>query len=202
MPQSITSQILARIYGRGRGWAFSPKDFSEFSRPEDALRELAKAGTIRRAIRGIYDYPRYSDLLKKPLSPDIHQVAKALARKFGWNIVPDSASAMNLIGLSTQVPSQYVYLSDGPKRTYKIGKTELAFRHIAPKEIKFKHEESGIIVHALKGLGEARIDNNTIKQIRDWLPADMRPKVRSDAARVTEWVLHAIQRITQESANG
>ena len=202
MSQSIEKQVVAKIYGHGRGWAFSPKDFGDLIRPEDALRGLVESGTIRRVIRGIYDYPRYSELLQQPMSPDIHHVALALARKFGWDIVPDGASALNLIGVSTQVPGQYVYLTDGPKRSYRIGNTELQFKHAALKDMKFRHDESGIIVHALKTLGEARLTNEVIQQIRNWLPVEKRSKVRQETSRVTGWVNHAIQRVTEEIVDG
>jgi len=68
-----------------------------------ALSGLAKKGVIRRVIRGIYDYPRYSELLKQEMAPDIHKVAQALARKFGWRIQPGSAAAANIVGQSTRL---------------------------------------------------------------------------------------------------
>src|SRR5215472_12543125 len=66
-------------------------------------------GVIRRIIRGIYDYTRHSRALGGPTSPNIDQIAHALARKFGWRIQPDGAAAQNLLGLSTQVPARAVY---------------------------------------------------------------------------------------------
>lgn len=198
MTQSIANQALARIYGHGRGWAFSPTDFRDVGRVDMALHRLVEAGTIRRVIRGIYDYPRFSELLRQPMAPDVHRVAQALARKFGWRIQPDGAAAMNLLGLSTQVPSQYVYQSDGPDRSYQVGKASLLFKHTALKEIGFKHEESGLIVQALKTLGEERTNTDVIKTIRDWLPAAKRAKVLKDTQRVTEWVYAAIKSICQE----
>ena len=104
MTQAIKNKALNRIYGHGRGWAFSSKDFHDLGRVDMALTRHMEAGTIRRVIRGIYDYPRFSELLNQQLAPDIHQVAQALARKFGWRIQPDGTAAMNLIGISTQVP--------------------------------------------------------------------------------------------------
>src|SRR5690349_2550530 len=130
MGQTVEQQILARVYGHGRGWAFSPKDFLHLGSRKAvdvALIRLTNAGTIRRVIRGIYDYPRFSAFLDQQLGPDIHQVSLALARKFGWSTQAGSAAALNLIGLSTQVPSQYVYYSNGPDRKYIIGNTALQF---------------------------------------------------------------------------
>ena len=109
MKQAIEPIILSRIYGNGRGWVFSQADFADLGpRPtiDSALHRRESEGVIRRVMRGIYDYPRHSRALHGPVSPDIDQVAHALARKFGWRIQPDGATAQNLLGLSTQVPAR------------------------------------------------------------------------------------------------
>ncbi len=49
--QAIEQKILSRIYGRGRGWAFTKIDFvADFGEVNihQALSTLARAGTIRR----------------------------------------------------------------------------------------------------------------------------------------------------------
>lgn len=162
------------------------------------LLRLLESGTIRRVLRGIYDYPRTSELLGQQMGPDMHQVAQALARKFAWRIHPDGTAAMNLLGLSTQVPSQYVFLSDGPTRSYCAGKTSLNFRHVGGKEIGFQLPESSIIVHAIRQLGREHIDLKTIERIRNWLPASKRAKVAKDTARATGWIYEIIRQICQE----
>lgn len=126
MSQATEKTILRRVYGKGRGWAFSQNDLADFgsrSALDVALHRLCTQGTIRRVLRGIYDYPRHSALLGEPLSPDIDQVAHALARKFGWRILPNGPSALNLMGLSTQVPAQYGGVSPNPRkfRQLKLG---------------------------------------------------------------------------------
>jgi hypothetical protein len=115
--QAIEQKILSRVYWRGIGWAFTKinfvADFGEVN-IHQSLSTLARAGTIRRVCHGVYDYPRFSELLGQALSPDVEQVAQALARKFNWRIQPSGDAALNLLGLSTQVPARWVYLSDGP----------------------------------------------------------------------------------------
>ena len=115
--QSVDDKIVSRIYGRKRGWSFSKNDFLDLA-GDDAIRKalsrLEARGTIRRVLRGLYDYPRFSTLLNEPMGPDLDQVAQALARKSGWRIQPSKNTALNVLGLSTQVPAQAVYLSDGP----------------------------------------------------------------------------------------
>jgi len=56
MTQTIEDKTLARIYGNGRAWAFSPKDFGDLgsrSAIDLALHRLTNKSTIRRVIRGI-----------------------------------------------------------------------------------------------------------------------------------------------------
>lgn len=38
---------------------------------------------------------------------------KAIARKYNWTIAPSGNTALNLLGLSTQVPSKWKYVSYG-----------------------------------------------------------------------------------------
>ncbi len=202
--QSIENKVLSRIYGKGRGWAFFQKDFSDLasrSSLDIALYRLVDKGTIRRVMRGLYDYPRFSDLLNGPLSPDPDQVARALARKFGWRIQPSGPAAMNIVGLSTQVPARITYLSDGPNKTYKLGKTTLAFETTALKESGFKLPESALVVQSLKSLGQNRTTNAVISKIRKWLKPELRHKVLKDTRSVSDWVYQAIKKICRETEN-
>ncbi|KLU02226.1 hypothetical protein RISK_005292 [Rhodopirellula islandica] len=166
------------------------------------FRRLAEEETIRRVQTGLYDYPRYSELLDRTLGPDIFQVASALARKFKWEIQPDGASALNLMGLSTQVPAQYLFHSDGPTREYQINRTKLRFKRVATREMKFKQPESAVIVHGLKSLGPDHINDKTIAKVRDWLPEAKRRQVLRDTQTVTQWVRAAIREICKEPVHG
>lgn len=205
MQQAIEQKILSRIYGNGRGWSFSQADFADLgarSTIDSALHRREGEGVIRRIIRGIYDYPRQSKALGGATSPNIDQVAYALARKFAWRIQPDGATAQNLLGLSTQVPARAVYLSDGPDRTYTIGRTKLAFEHTALKEAGFKLPESRQIVQALKAFGEGRITPKIIAQIRRQFDPHLRQRILLDTRTATGWVYAVIQEIAKEEAHG
>lgn len=199
--QTINNKILSRIYGRGRGWAFFPNEFvGEFDRNQidNALSDLAKEGKIRRVCRGMYDYPKYSDLLNQPLSPDHEQVAQAFGRKFNWRILPSGDAALNLLGLSTQIPGKVIYLSDGPSRKYKILNFNLEFQNTALKEIGFKQRESGVIVQALKALGKEQITSEIIAKIRKQIEPEKCAKIRKETRIVTGWIYEAIKGICRE----
>ena len=155
--KTLENNILSRVYGNGRGWAFSKKDFSHLGSSgsiDRTLSRMAEKGTIRRVMRGLYDYPAYSALLKKTLSPDIDQLAHALARKFGWSIQISANAALNLIGLSTQVPTQYLYLSDGPSKVYQVGNVDVHFKKTRFTQLGLKYASSEILVQAIQALGD------------------------------------------------
>jgi hypothetical protein len=194
----VDQKVISRIYGHGRGWAFSQADFSGIgtrSAVDLALHRLASQGTIRRVIRGVYDYPRHSEKLGRGLRPDMDQVARALARKFGWRIQATGMAALNLLGLSTQVLGRFAYLSDGPERTYRVGNQELVFQHTLLKEAGFRLRESSLLVQALKVLGPDRIDAETVRKLRRTVKAGMKEKILRDTRTASGWVRDTILRI-------
>jgi len=199
---SLYNNAFYFISGHGRGWAFSANDLlKKFSRQQadNILSDLVKEGKIRRVCRGIYDYPKYSEFLKQDLSPDIDQVARAFARKFNWRIEVLGDTALNMLGLSTQVVAKYVYLSDGPNRTYDILGTTLEFKKSSLKNIGFKYKESSMIVQALKTLGKDRIADEVIETIRKRIEPKTYTKILKDTQSSTGWIYEAIKLICREN---
>ncbi len=76
-------------------------------------------------MRGVYDKPAYSNLLQEVAAPDPEQIAEALARSYNWTIAPSGNTALNLLGLSTQVPANWVFISSGPYKKYEFGSVKL-----------------------------------------------------------------------------
>lgn len=203
--QSISDKILARIYGRGRGWAFSKIDFiPPFFDVEvrKSLSSLTKKGTIRRVATGIYHYPRYSELLQQELSPDMDQVAYAYARKFNWRIQPSGNTALNYLGLSTQVSGNYVYISDGPSRSYSIGNYVLQFKHAALKEAGLKYRESILLVQALKALGKDNISSEIIEKMAVAMKDVSGKPILNDTRQVSSWIYEILRKIFSEVSFG
>lgn len=204
--KNISESIFYFVAGHGRGWAFSSSDLAgRFARQQidNALSDLAETNKIRRVARGLYDYPRFSDLLQKTLSPDIDQVANAYARKFNWRIEVSGESALNLLGLSTQIPAQYVYLSDGPSKNYDVMGVQLGFKKSSLKDIGFKHRESTLIVQALKALGKEHLSADVFAKIREQIDPKNYSKILRDTQGSTGWIYEAIKEICKpiETAN-
>lgn len=202
--ESIDDKAISRIYGHQRGWTFSKNDFLDLGSDvaiRQILNRLEKKGVIRRVLRGIYDYPRISKLLNTEMGPDLDQLARALARRSGWRIQPSENTALNLLGLSTQVPAQIIYLSDGPSKTYEIGKLQLTFKKRTLKESVFKHKESELVVQALKALGQERIDDATLTHLAGkWSPSTWK-KILRDTKTAPAWVSDIILNISKLTAS-
>ena len=198
MDQNIAKKILARIRGRGRGSVFATKDFLDIASHETArqsLGRLAEGGTIRRLTRGVYDYPPFSALLKAPASPDPDAIARAIARSHGWTILPASETALNLLGLSTQVPANWRYFSDGPSKKYQWEGGKIAFVRRANKEATHLSTKTALLVQALKALGETRINEGVIKTLRLKFDNKERTRAVREARYVTSWVYEIIKRL-------
>jgi hypothetical protein len=216
-PTTLESSMLSRIYSRGRGCSFSKKDFSaigESGSIDRALSRMAEKGAIRRIMRGLYDYPAYSKLLQKDLSPDIDQVAQALARKFGWQIQISGNAALNVTGLSTQVPTQYLYLSDGPSKTYHIGNIAIDFKKTRFTQLGLKYKQSEVLVQAIQAMGERTLNDDEKQKIIHYLASTsgMKDVVESgllsglqinrilkDTQYVTSWIVRNIRQVLLKS---
>jgi hypothetical protein len=69
---AVADKITKRVRAKGRGWAFTPKDFLDLGTRafvDMALMRLLQANTIRRIGRGLYDYPKQHPTLGS-LAPD------------------------------------------------------------------------------------------------------------------------------------
>lgn len=200
MPKTVKQRILSRIYGRGRGWAFTPNDFIEdFKRWEidDSLEDLSNAGTIRRLTRGVYDYPIYSKILNKYVAPDLTQVANALARRFNWRIQPTGETALNYLGLSTQVSGNYIFYSDGPSKEYKILNQRLEFKHKNLKEASITDKNTILVVQALKAIGEKNITDFFLESLQIKFSKDEWLKIKKYSTKSVLWVQNCINKIIE-----
>jgi hypothetical protein len=201
----LYDSVFYFICGHGRGWVFSSTDLiKKFKRQQidNVLSDLVKENKIRRVLRGIYDYPKQSEFLQKELSPDIEQVAQAIARKFNWRIEISGESALNILNLSTQIQAKYIYLSDGPNRSYKLfNGTVIEFKKSALKDIGFKYKESSLVVQALKSLGKEHITDEIMKKIKEQIEPRLYEKILIDTQGTTIWVYEIIKQICKDSGH-
>jgi hypothetical protein len=198
MLQTSENKIFNRIRGKGRSWVFSDTDFRDIA-SNDAVRQslsrLTKKDRIRRIMRGLYEYPRYSDLLKLWLSPDLRKVAQALARKYGWRIQPSGAYAANLLGLSTQVPAKTVFLTDGPTKTVQINKQQIFFKKTTTKNMATSGRISGLVIQALSDLGQHYIDDKSINTLKRRLSDTDKKQLLKDIRFAPAWIADVFRKV-------
>jgi len=200
--KSVLDKVLASIKSKGRGFAFSGKDFLHLgprTSVDHALSTLATKGEIRRLHRGIYDYPHFDEQLGGQLSPDVDAVAKAIARKTGVRIQASGAWAANLLGLSTQVSAKILYLTDGTSRKYCIGSQTIDFKRVGPKDLIGKREASSLVAQALRYLGKDRVNEQMIKQLRRRLTEADCKALPADLRYSADWIYEVAKKIAHTS---
>lgn len=198
--QTIAGEILKEIGRHQAGWCFSQKDFMEIAGRnalDQAFFRLVKEDKIRRIGRGLYDVPRYSELLKMVLSPSADQIAKAIARKHGWRILPTGAHAANMLNLSTQVPMKIVYQSDGPTKQMGFSGWTIRFKQTAPKDMA-SDELSGLVINALKYLGKENVTEQVINKLCNRFDEKQKRKLLKAVQFGTDWIVETIQKICRE----
>lgn len=199
---AISDRIMRRARAQtahGSRTVFTPKDFLDLgdrAAVDQALSRLCKAGGLRRVARGMYDIPRVNPILKRPAAPDVRAVLDAVARRDGVTIVPNGMVAANRLGLTNAVSARNDYLTDGPSRTVRVGKSVLRLKHASPKLMALKDRPAGDIVRAVHWLGRDLAIDDVADTLRRRLPdsakkdlARARGKLDPLAAKVADRVL-------------
>lgn len=190
--------IKIRILAEKIGAVFVATDFADITDKTTtnvALARLESEGIIRRVLRGVYDKPEYNEFLKEYIAPIPDNVAHALARNYGWTIVPCGDTALNLLGLSTQVPATWVYVSDGTYKEYTYDNTTIQFKRTTNKEVSKLSYKTALTIQALKALGKDKIDDALLDSLRKLLTVDEKQTMMSEAKTATSWIYEYIRQI-------
>lgn len=198
--QSVEEQILKKIRNHKRGKIFFPDDFSRFG-SSDAVRQalvrLENDGFLVRLGHGIYLYPKIDSQLGI-LHPSIDDIANAIAKRDKANILPTGSFAMNKLGLSTQVPMNAVYLTDGSPRSIIVGNRKIKFKRTVPKNLAAKGEISGLIIQALREIGKGNATQKDLSRIKELLQKEKPENVKHDAKLAPVWIREIMEKVVEE----
>ncbi len=201
----MADKIMKRVSAHDSGsWVCSPKDFLDLGSREavdQALSRLVKAGELRRVGHGLYDMPRFSNVLNRPAPVDLAAVIAALARRDGVRIMTDGLVAANQLGLTNAVPAKVSFVTDGHSRTVKIDGRTIQFRHAGPSVMQWAGRPAAPVVQALRWLGPAAAaDTRVLSTLSRHLPDDVKRDLLQNSRDLPGWALPLVRSITSEEA--
>lgn len=124
--QSLGERILTRIDEMKQDACFSRSEFADLGSREaisQVLSRLERKGVLGSPLHGYYFKAKYSEFLKEWVCADMGELAEAIVRNSGWVILPCGDILLNQLGLSTQVPYVWSYVSTGPYGNYNANGT-------------------------------------------------------------------------------
>ena len=192
-------RIKNRILRKGRGAVFTTSTFLDLgtrASVDQALSRLVKSGFVRRLSRGLYNFPKFNKLIGM-LTPAPYEIAKAIADANGYKILPTQAGSANFFGLSKQVPAKPIFYSDGPNRTYVLGKQIIKIRHASAKTMAGAGRISGTVFQALRYIGKKRINKNDFQAIRRVLRKEDIEILKCDCKNTSVWIQDSVEAIAK-----
>lgn len=188
--KSVERQIEKTIKSKLKGTLLFPSDFMELGSSvaiRKALGRLENKQVIVRVAQGIYVRPKKSKLIGAIL-PSAEEIARAIAKRDRIRIVPTGSSALNALGLSTQVPMNIVLLTDGSPRIIKVGKRTIQFKRTAPKNLLARGKISHLVVQALKEIGNGKVSVEEEKKIVELLKKENKEDLNFDLNLAPVWI--------------
>ena len=188
--QSIDDQILVKFKKARRGSLFFTEDFLYFGTAKavsKVLERLVKTGEVSRVARGIYARLEIDSILGS-IKPGTEAIAEAISRRDKARIVPTGVMALNALGLSTQVPMNVVYLTDGAARKITIGKRKIIFKKTAPKNLAAIGSISKIVIQAMKEIGNDNMTEKEVEVILSQLAKEDPYRLEHDIRMAPEWI--------------
>lgn len=188
--QSTDDKVIAKIKKAKRGSLFFTEDFLAFGTSKTiakALERLVEKKEINRVARGIYARLQ-TDPILGVLNPSTEAIAQAIAKRDKARIIPTGSTALNALGLSTQVPMNVVYLTDGAARKITIGKRKIVFKKTAPKNLATIGKISGLVIQAAKEIGKDKLYDHEKEIIIKQLKKEEPYRLEHDIKLAPEWI--------------
>ena len=128
------------------------------------LSELTTEGMLVKIAHGIYAKPRRSKF--GVVLPSVDKVVQAIAARDNAEVLPSGMTALNALGLSTQVPMNYTYLTTGSERTVNLSNRKVVLKRGVPKNFCYGTRLISLLVQALKALKKENVGDSELNVIR------------------------------------
>jgi hypothetical protein len=161
-----------------------------------ALMRHARAGTIRKLTRGLYDYPA-QDARFGVLTASTEKIAAALKGRDDIRLQPSGGHAANMLGLSEQVPVRTVFLTDGRSRKVQLGKRQIVLKNTSPRQMATAGRVSGTVIQALRWIGQRHVDDRTISMLRRRLTDSDKRQLLKDLRYAPTWIAEIMRKVAE-----
>lgn len=195
MAESIEFQVFSRIKKSKEGTLYFVDNFEAIANAKSAnkaLERLVLSGELYRVAMGIYVRPM-KDKVVGIVLPDIEAIAVAIAKRDKARIVPTGSYALYRLGLTTQVPLNVVYATDGSPRKIKIGKQTITFKKTSPKNLAAIGDISKLVIQALRTIGKDQVTEADIQKIKELLKNEKTHHLQNDLKLAPQWIKKLIQ---------
>ena len=196
----IVDIIRGQIEQAATGTLFFNNSFPEYDDEYvgKVLSDLARQGVIHRLSRGVY----LKSIKTKfgLVYPTTEEIAKAIAERDNAEVLPTGSAALNILGLSTQVPMNPVFLTSGSARKIKCGSKTITFKRGVPKNFAVKGQMMRLLVQAMKAIGEQNLTSEDIsnisKLLHEYPESDT---ISHDLAVMPSWIKKTILKILKSN---
>ena len=167
-----------------------PESHSEFV--GSTLAELTESGVLFKMAQGIYVKPRKSRF--GLVLPSIEKIVQAIAMRDNAEVLPTGTTALNALGLSTQVPMNYSYLTSGSERTIKLANRQVVLKRGVPKNFCYKTRLIALLTQALRALKQENIGDSEIQIIRELIAKETdKESLAKDVDAMPGWMKRIIK---------
>ncbi len=167
-----------------------PEYHSEFV--GSTLAELTESGVLFKMAQGIYVKPRKSRF--GLVLPSIEKIVQAIAMRDNAEVLPTGTTALNALGLSTQVPMNYSYLTSGSERTIKLANRQVVLKRGVPKNFCYKTRLIALLTQALRALKQENIGDSEIQIIRELIAKETdKESLAKDVDAMPGWMKRIIK---------
>lgn len=199
---AIQAKLEEIIETLEKGALVSAHDFLEMGNDEAVKRALARLceeGKLKRVLLGLYQTPNYNTFLKKDIGTSPKKVAEKLAEKLGWTIAPAEDTALNELGLSPQVPAKYMFISDGPTKTYTLDNgLSIYFKHRANQEISNLTAKEAMVIEAIRTISQQHMNKQIRRKLSLMLTEQEMQRLLEQGKLLQQWVYEEITLLKEE----
>lgn len=195
----VTQYVINHIHSLPEGVPFTSSQFLKYgsrNSVDQTIVRLVKRGEITRVTRGVYIKPKHNRFTGLVL-PSPLEVAQFIAAKTEAVIQVHGAEAARHFGLTTQMPIQAVYLTNGPSRKLTIGRLQLTLKHVTSRKLILASTKIGLAITALWYLGKRQVNEKTIAQIKSQLTEKEYAELVNNINQMPVWLANIIQKYSR-----